>query len=324
MLISKNLYFENLKQKTKIKNLKNIFLNLINEKNETINSLKINYKYSYSKKFLLKFRKFNQINLIGMGGSILGTKAIISFLDKKIKKQINFIDNLNFKKLNKNKNTLNVVISKSGNTLETISNVNIIINKKDKNIFITENTNNYLRHLASKLKSEIINHNNFIGGRYSVLSEVGMLPISLIGFNEKKFKQFNNLIKNKNFINNLINNVSTIFHFSRKKNYNSIVLNYDEKSEDLFKWYQQLFAESLGKKQNGILPVISTMPKDNHSLMQLYLDGPKNNFLHFLMWLKKIHQKLTITKFLKNLNFLKIKIFLQLYQRKKMPQKKFF
>ena len=249
MLISKNLYFENFKQKTKIKNLKNIFLNLINEKNETINSLKINYKYSYPKKFLLKFRKFNQINLIGMGGSILGTKAIISFLDKKIKKQINFIDNLNFKKLNKNKNTLNVVISKSGNTLETISNVNIIINKKDKNIFITENTNNYLRHLASKLKSEIINHNNFIGGRYSVLSEVGMLPISLIGFNEKKFKQFNNLIKNKNFINNLINNVSTIFHFSRKKNYNSIVLNYDEKSEDLFKWYQQLFAESLGKKQ---------------------------------------------------------------------------
>ena len=287
MLISKNLYFENFKQKIKIKNLKNIFLNIINEKNETINSLKINYKYSYPKKFLLKFRKFNQINLIGMGGSILGTKAIISFLDKKIKKQINFIDNLNFKKLNKNKNTLNVVISKSGNTLETISNVNIIINKKDKNIFITENTNNYLRHLASKLKSEIINHNNFIGGRYSVLSEVGMLPISLIGFNEKKFKQFNNLIKNKNFINNLINNVSTIFHFSRKKNYNSIVLNYDEKSEDLFKWYQQLFAESLGKKQNGILPVISTMPKDNHSLMQLYLDGPKNNFLHFLMWLKK-------------------------------------
>ena len=123
MLISKNLYFENFKQKIKIKNLKNIFLNIINEKNETINSLKINYKYSYSKKFLLKFRKFNQINLIGMGGSILGTKAIISFLDKKIKKQINFIDNLNFKKLNKNKNTLNVVISKSGNTLETISNV---------------------------------------------------------------------------------------------------------------------------------------------------------------------------------------------------------
>ena len=324
MLISKNLYFENFKQKTKIKNLKNIFLNLINEKNETINSLKINYKYSYSKKFLLKFRKFNQINLIGMGGSILGTKAIISFLDKKIKKKINFIDNLNFKKLNKNKNTLNVVISKSGNTLETISNVNIIINKKDKNIFITENTNNYLRHLASKLKSEIINHNNFIGGRYSVLSEVGMLPISLIGFNEKKFKQFNNLIKNKNFINNLINNVSTIFHFSRKKNYNSIVLNYDEKSEDLFKWYQQLFAESLGKKQNGILPVISTMPKDNHSLMQLYLDGPKNNFFTFFDVVEKNSSKINNNKIFKKFEFLKNKDIFTIISAQKNATKKVF
>ena len=324
MLISKNLYFENFKQKTKIKNLKNIFLNLINEKNETINSLKINYKYSYPKKFLLKFRKFNQINLIGMGGSILGTKAIISFLDKKIKKQINFIDNLNFKKLNKNKNTLNVVISKSGNTLETISNVNIIINKKDKNIFITENTNNYLRHLASKLKSEIINHNNFIGGRYSVLSEVGMLPISLIGFNEKKFKQFNNLIKNKNFINNLINNVSTIFHFSRKKNYNSIVLNYDEKSEDLFKWYQQLFAESLGKKQNGILPVISTMPKDNHSLMQLYLDGPKNNFFTFFDVVEKNSSKINNNKIFKKFEFLKNKDIFTIISAQKNATKKVF
>lgn len=324
MLISKNLYFENFKQKTKIKNLKNIFLNLINEKNETINSLKINYKYSYSKKFLLKFRKFNQINLIGMGGSILGTKAIISFLDKKIKKQINFIDNLNFKKLSKNKNTLNVVISKSGNTLETISNVNIIINKKDKNIFITENTNNYLRHLASKLKSEIINHNNFIGGRYSVLSEVGMLPISLIGFNEKKFKQFNNLIKNKNFINNLINNVSTIFHFSRKKNYNSIVLNYDEKSEDLFKWYQQLFAESLGKKQNGILPVISTMPKDNHSLMQLYLDGPKNNFFTFFDVVEKNSSKINNNKIFKKFEFLKNKDIFTIISAQKNATKKVF
>ena len=324
MLISKNLYFENFKQKIKIKNLKNIFLNIINEKNETINSLKINYKYSYPKKFLLKFRKFNQINLIGMGGSILGTKAIISFLDKKIKKQINFIDNLNFKKLNKNKNTLNVVISKSGNTLETISNVNIIINKKDKNIFITENTNNYLRHLASKLKSEIINHNNFIGGRYSVLSEVGMLPISLIGFNEKKFKQFNNLIKNKNFINNLINNVSTIFHFSRKKNYNSIVLNYDEKSEDLFKWYQQLFAESLGKKQNGILPVISTMPKDNHSLMQLYLDGPKNNFFTFFDVVEKNSSKINNNKIFKKFEFLKNKDIFTIISAQKNATKKVF
>ena len=66
-----------------------------------------------------------------------------------------------------------------------------------------------------------------------------------------------------------------------KKKYNSIILNYDKKSENLFKWYQQLVAESLGKKSKGLLPIVSNMPKDNHSVMQLYLDGFKNNFYTF-------------------------------------------
>ena len=67
----------------------------------------------------------------------------------------------------------------------------------------------------------------------------------------------------------------------KNKKYNSIILNYDEKSEKLFKWYQQLVAESLGKKSKGLLPIVSNMPKDNHSVMQLYLDGFKNNFYTF-------------------------------------------
>jgi len=60
-----------------------------------------------------------------------------------------------------------------------------------------------------------------------------------------------------------------------------VIINYDEKSENLFKWYQQLTAESLGKKSKGFFPIVSSMPKDNHSLLQLYLDGPKNNFFTF-------------------------------------------
>ena len=119
-----------------------------------------------------------------MGGSILGTKAIYYFLKHKIKKKIEFIDNLNSNILKKS-NKLNIIISKSGNTLETISNTNIIVKKNQKNIFLNENKKNYLRSLGLKLKSEIIDHNNYIGGRYSVLSEVGMLPISLIGLKEK-------------------------------------------------------------------------------------------------------------------------------------------
>ena len=111
-----------------------------------------------------------------MGGSVLGSEAIYDFLRHKTKKKFNFINNFHFNlKLNKNNiKNVNLIVSKSGNTLETIAGVNIIIKKKDKNIFITENKNSYLFLLAQKIKAEIIHHNNFIGGRFSVLSEVGM------------------------------------------------------------------------------------------------------------------------------------------------------
>ena len=62
---------------------------------------------------------------------------------------------------------------------------------------------------------------------------------------------------------------------------NSIFLNYDSDLTNLLEWYKQLMGESLGKKSKGILPLISNMPKDNHSVMQYYLDGPKKNFFTF-------------------------------------------
>ena len=108
-----------------------------------------------------------------------------------------------------------------------------------------------------------------------------MLPAELMGLNPNKFRQLNLLIKNKQFINNLMSGVSSTLNYIKNKKYNSIILNYDEKSENLFKWYQQLVAESLGKKSKGLLPIVSNMPKDNHSVMQLYLDGFKKNFYTF-------------------------------------------
>ena len=73
-----------------------------------------------------------------MGGSILGSKAIFNFLKEKSKKNFVFIDNLISKKEKYKNNQINLIISKSGNTLETITNVNLLIKKNDKNIFITE------------------------------------------------------------------------------------------------------------------------------------------------------------------------------------------
>jgi glucose-6-phosphate isomerase len=211
-------------------------------------------------------------------------------------------------RVNQKKKITNLVISKSGNTIETIVNSNILIKKKDKNIFITENKKNYLYLLAEKLKAEIVHHNNFIGGRYSVLSEVGMLPAELMGLNPNSFRQLNSLIKNKNFVNSLISNVSATLFLIKKNNFNSVIINYDAKSENLFKWYQQLIAESLGKKKKGLLPIVSSMPKDNHSVMQLYLDGFQRNFYTFFFVHESKSEKiknrslLTSHKFLKNKN----------------------
>ena len=112
-------------------------------------------------------------------GSTLGTQAIYDFLVHKITKKFYFLNNFKLfnNKFNKKK-YLNLVVSKSGNTIETIVNTNLFLKKNQKNIFITENKKNYLNTLAQELKSEIVHHNNFIGGRYSVLSEVGIFQLS--------------------------------------------------------------------------------------------------------------------------------------------------
>tara|TARA_B100001175_G_scaffold316373_1_gene330129 strand:- start:3476 stop:4648 length:1173 start_codon:yes stop_codon:yes gene_type:complete len=305
-MITKNINFFNF-VKFKKNNIKNKLIKLIKKEKilkdyPLLNSLNKNYIYSYDKKLIKKYKKFNSFNLIGMGGSILGTEAIYYFLKDKIKKNFFFFNNLQNRINIKAENSkANIIVSKSGNTLETISNLNLILDKenKNKNIIITENKNNILRKMAKKLNAEILDHKDYIGGRYSVLSEVGMLPAELMGLNTNKFKKFNELVKNRNFVNSLIDNVSFIYQLIKKGKKNSVLLNYDEKSLNFLKWYQQLTAESLGKKSKGIFPIISTMPKDNHSLLQLYLEGPNNNFFTFFSVNENNSQKIN-KKFLYN------------------------
>jgi len=301
----KNFFFKK-NLSIKKKNISNLLKNLISSDSQILSSMKKSYRDSYSKKIFSSLKNRRNVDLIGMGGSILGAKAIYSFL--KPKKKFNFIDNFsNFSPKKNDGKNINLIISKSGNTLETISNTNVLINKKKKNIFITENKNSYLMSLANKLKAEIIHHNNFIGGRYSVLSEVGMLPAELMGFKPEKFRRLNDILKNKKFINLLIEGVCNILTLNKDNITNSIILNYDDRSNDLFSWYQQLVAESLGKKNKGILPVISVMPRDNHSLMQYYLDGVKNNFFTLFFVKEKKSKKINNKSILKSNFYLKNK-----------------
>ena len=323
-MLTKNIKIKNFKIKSNIK-IKKIFKNFFLKKNDKLlQSFSENYKYSFNLKKIKKYKKYKNFTLIGMGGSILGAEAIYDFLNYKIGKKFTFINNLNSNIKKTSKNNLNIIISKSGNTLETISNSNVILGKNSKNLFITEDSQNYLTKLAYKLKSEIIEHRNYIGGRYSVLSEVGMVPAELMGLDIKKFKRLNYLINNKKFMRNIIQNVSAILLFAKRKKNLSVILNYDESSNKLFEWYQQLVSESLGKKSKGIIPLISTMPKDNHSLMQYFLDGPKNNFYTFYSVKDKKSQNIKTNLLLNSFSFIKNKNLSQIKEAQRMATENIF
>ena len=290
----KNYFIDLSKYNKNLKKTKKVFSSFIVDlKNNQIPLLKSyekNYEFDFSATTVKKFSKYRNIVVIGMGGSILGTKSIYSFLKKRIKKEVFFFDNLDlnlslkYKKIKNLKNSCFIIVSKSGDTLETITNLGTIFSEnllKNKLIIITEITDNALMAIANKYNAEIIEHKKFIGGRYSVLSETGMFPAALMGLNLMKFKNLKRLINNKNFISSLIQNVASIHTLNSKKINNSVILNYDSSLNDLGYWYQQLVAESLGKQGKGINPILSFGPKDHHSLLQLYLDGPKDKFFTF-------------------------------------------
>ena len=312
-MFEKNNFFYNyyLNSKTinkNIKKTKRFFNTLLNDfENFDIPLLKTfenNYSLDFSPSNLKKFSHYKNIVIIGMGGSILGTKSIYSFFKTKIKKKVFFFDNLDsnlheeYKKIKNLNNSCFIIISKSGTTLETLANFCIIFSKnlfKNKLIIITENKDSTLMQIANEYDAEIIEHKDFIGGRYSVLSEVGMIPAALMGLNVSKFRNINKLIKNKKFISCLIYNVACIYSLKQKGIKNSVLLNYDSSLNDLCYWYQQLTGESLGKKGLGITPIISFGPKDHHSVLQLYLDGPKDKFFTFFTFKDK-RDKFKISK----------------------------
>ena len=308
-------YNKNLKKTKKVFN--SFLLDLRNNQIPLLDSYEKNYEFDFSKATIRKFSKYKNIIIIGMGGSILGTKSIYSFLEKKIKKRVFFFDNLdsnlnlNYKKIKNLKNSCFIVAGKSGKTIETIVNLDTVFSinlLRNKLIIIAEPTDNALMEIANKYHAEVIKHKEFISGRYSVLSETGMFPSALMGLNLKKFKNLKRLIKNKNFTSILIQNVTSIYTFISKKINNSVILNYDSNLNDLGYWYQQLVAESLGKKGKGINPILSFGPKDHHSLLQLYLDGPKDKFFTFFNSLQN-ENKFKVSKNIipDNMRFLKNK-----------------
>ena len=271
---------------------------LVNKENFFFNTLSAEYQKTVSlKKSILKQKLHKNILVIGMGGSVLGSKMFSSFFG--LDKNYYFLDNLNNSIVNnfikKDLSKFSIfIISKSGKTLETLTNCNIILNnfnkrKKNisKNFIVISERNNILSNFAKKNNLIFFEHNINLSGRYSVLSEVGLLMFNL---DYKKIIQGIDSVLKKGLNKNLIRNAATLLTLIKKSKIDTHVsLIYSHNLLSYGYWHQQLLAESIGKKGKDFTPIISECPKDHHSIMQLYLDGKKNKFFTFF---KTINNKL--------------------------------
>jgi len=286
-------YKSNLRKCTEIlKNLSN------NKENFFFNTLSEAYQKSlFLKRKVLKKRIRKNILVVGMGGSVLGSKMLSSFFG--LDSNYYFLDNLNNSTVNdfikKDLSKFSIfIISKSGKTLETLTNCNIILNnfikrKKNisKNFIIISEKNSILFNFAKKNNILFFEHNINLSGRYSVLSEAGLL---MFNFDYKKIIQGANSVLKKDLKKNLISNVANLLTLITKSKIDTHVsLIYSHSLLSYGYWHQQLLAESIGKNGRDFTPIISECPKDHHSIMQLYLDGKRNKFFTFF---KTINNKI--------------------------------
>ena len=237
--------------------------------------------------------KFKDVVIVGIGGSILGTQMLHSCLYKESTSipAFHFIDNIDpllissLEKYLDKKTTLFIIVSKSGSTLETATAFSLISKKVSKNqktniIIITENKTGLLYTYGEKNKIKTLEMPKFVSGRYSVLTSAGLLPAALMGIDIKKLligAKKGTETKNAETLAILIHNL-----YSTKKRNTMTLFPYIDSFEYFNKWVIQLIAESLGKSSTvGILPISLTGSKDQHSMLQLLIDGPKDKWVLF-------------------------------------------
>ena len=262
-------------------------LNILSNKNL------LNYNIDFVKKFMNGKKHFV---VFGTGGSNLGARALININNKR--NNISFFDNIDPIFFEKSFNNIDfnstgfIVISKSGTTPETLSQFGSIIevasnNDKLKTLFsntlvITEFSNSPLFNIAKKNKCLLLEHNKNIGGRYSVFTNVGLVPAIIAGLDVEEiykgaFETFNDH-QNYDFLK-----IGQIFKYQSKLNLNNnVVMTYSDSLYYFGKWYLQLWAESIGKNNKGITAIHSIGTTDQHSQLQLYLEGPRDKFFTFV------------------------------------------
>ncbi len=274
---------------------------------------------------------FDNIIVLGIGGSALGTtllkQSFTHLFGKKSAKNpepnLYVIDNLDptlisqLEEILDFKKTLFIVVSKSGETLETLVQYYYFRKKvEDKKlkphdhfVFVTDAKKGPLREIAEKEKLETFEVPENVGGRFSVLTAVSLLPAALIGINIEKLldgaKTFRSKFLSKNTKGNLCFEFALYQYELYRKGINmAVLMPYSQKLITLSDWYRQLLAESIGKKFTrakkrvnvGITPISALGTTDQHSQIQLYNEGPNNKLIIFVE-VKKLEPKLILPKF---------------------------
>lgn len=242
------------------------------------------------------------IAIIGIGGSTLGTYAIYSFLKRTndYDKKLYFFestDPIDIKSKVKSLNledTLFLVISKSGTTIETISifkYLSSLIKMKKSNCVIISERDSKLSKYANKNNMKTFEIPKKIGGRFSVLSSVGLVPLAIVGVNIQELLEGAKEIKDSFFSKKEY--YTEIFEKARflvenKKRFNiNILFSYSSSLEGFNKWYVQLWGESLGKlningTRQSLTPIGLIGPVDQHSFLQLIIEGNRNKTVTFI------------------------------------------
>lgn len=259
------------------------------------------------KETAVKFQKLEVVVVIGIGGSYLGAKAVIEALKPQFstqKPEIIFAghtlsEDFYYELLEylNNKNFGLIVISKSGTTTEAAIAFRILLNKlkttttkdilKERIIAITDAKKGALKTIADKEGYKTFVIADDIGGRFSVLSPVGLVPIAIAGFN------ISNLIKGaidsrKTCFNNDLNNNAIQYVFYRNYLYSigkkiELLVNFNPRLNYIAEWWKQLFGESEGKENKGIFPASVSFTTDLHSLGQYIQQGERHLFETVLM-----------------------------------------
>ncbi|HWE76584.1 MAG TPA: glucose-6-phosphate isomerase [Stellaceae bacterium] len=242
-------------------------------------------------------QKFRDVIILGTGGSSLGGQTLNSLADERAQPRLHFLDNIDpatFESLFAAADPARtgvVAISKSGGTAETMTQFAICIDwlraKLDPDavgrhtIAITEPRDNPLRLLATRLKTPILDHDPGIGGRYSVLSNVGLLPAMLAGLDVAALRAGAGetldaaLGAGDPRDSGPALGAAIGVALSEKHNIGTtVILPYVDRLAHFGLWFRQLWAESLGKDGKGTTPIRAMGTVDQHSQLQLYLAGP--------------------------------------------------